>query len=177
MALAAMTTRHTPGDHGGAALDKLEAAETLSRFYAAVQRYDCYATDWELIEPLIADDMVYLTPNLRDPTPVPRAQFLDQFRKIHDVHATEGRGSFYALFAPVVSVDGDTARVRQHIAICHWLRPGNENSSWFYGVVDAGLVRAGDGSWQVTRLDVGNNVRVEGHDPPIDAFHPGPDSF
>lgn len=159
-------------DPGQTALDKLEAAETISRFYAAVQRYDCYATDWELIAPLLADEIVYLTQNLKDPTPAPRAQFLEQFRKIHDVHAAEGRGSFYGLFAPAVAVDGDSATVFQHMAVCHWSKPGNENSSWFYGAVDARLVRGSDGTWRIASLDVSRNVRVEGRDPPIDAFHP-----
>jgi hypothetical protein len=156
------------------ALHKLEAAETVARFYAAVQRYDCYGTNWEAIEPLIADQMVYLTPNLRDPAPVPRERFLERFKEIHDVHASEGRGSFYHLSAPVVSVDGGRANVLQQIAICHWIGGASGDSSWFLSVVEAVLVLAADGRWQIERLDVSDNVRVEGHDPPIDAFYPRP---
>lgn len=169
-----MTQSTETSDAARLVLDKLEAAETVARFYAAVQRYDCDATDWDAIGPLIAEQMVYLTPNLRDPAPVSRAEFLARFKEIHDVHASAGRGSFYHLSAPVVSVDGDRANVAQQIAICHWIGGAGGDSSWFLSVVDADVARAPDGAWRIERLDVSGNVRVEGHDPPIDAFYPRP---
>jgi hypothetical protein len=164
------TTETSPAP-GQLALDKTEAAETIARLYASVQRYDTDGSDWESIPPLFADTVVYLTQNLKDPTPVPRDKFLARFREIHDVHAREQRGSFYALSGPVVTIDGDSAHVLHHLAVCHWLSPANEHATWFYGVADARLVRA-DNGWRIVQLDVSRNVRVEGHRPPIDAFHP-----
>jgi hypothetical protein len=164
------STDTTPAP-GQLALDKAEAAETIARFYARVQRYDTDGSGWESIPPLFADTVVYLTQNLRDPTPVPREQFLARFREIHDVHARGQRGSFYALSGPVATIDGDTARVYHHLAVCHWLSPANEHATWFYGAADARLVRAESG-WRIAQLDVSQNVRVDGHRPPIDAFHP-----
>ena len=161
-----------PETTGASALDRLEAVEVIARFYAAAQQYDCDGSGWEAFEPLIADEIVYLTQNLKGTTPASREAFLKQFREIHDVHAAEGRGSFYGLYGPIASVTDDTARVKHHIATCHWRGPENDDSSWFYGVVDAELVRAPGGQWRIARLDVSNTVRVEGHRPPIDAFHP-----
>jgi hypothetical protein len=154
-----------------AALDKVEAAETLARFYAAVQHYDCDGSDFDAIEPLIGDEMVYLTSNLKDSAPVPRGAFLKRFKELHDVHAFDARGSFYALAGPVVTIDGDRAHLVGHISICHWLSPANQHSTWFYGVVAADLVRTASG-WQIAMLDVSRVDRVEGHLPPVNAFHP-----
>ena len=154
------------------ALDKLEAAEVVARFYVAAQQYDYDASGWEAFEPLIADEIVYLTQNLKDTTPVSREAFLERFREIHDVHAAEGRGSFYGLYGPIVSISGDTAKVKHHIAHVDWRGPENDDSSRVDGVVDAELARSPGAPWRIALLDVSNTVRIEGHRPPVAPFHP-----
>jgi hypothetical protein len=61
------------------ALDKLEAAEAVARFFNALQRYHCNGTDWDVVESLIADEIIYLSPNFREEVPKPRDEFLAWF--------------------------------------------------------------------------------------------------
>jgi hypothetical protein len=151
-------------------VEKAAVAEVVARFYNATQAYDNEGSDWEVLEDLIDDEITYLTQNLKDPAPVARKAFLEKYRQLHDVHLHGDRGSFYGLHMPVVTVEGDTASLAQHISICHWLSPTKDHSTWFYGVVRAGLTKGAAG-WRISTLDVSNVARVEGHTPTIDAFH------
>jgi hypothetical protein len=71
---------------------------------------------------------------------------------------------------PVITVDGHSASLSQHVSICHWLSPTKDHSTWFYGVIRAELSKGAAG-WRIRELDVSRVVRVEGHTPTIDAFH------
>lgn len=152
------------------ALDKLEAAEAVARFYMALQRYDCAGEEWSAIEELIADEMTYITPHLIDPRPLLREEFLALFKAIHDVHSAPGRGSFYGLALPIVVVDGSGATVREQITMSHWLSAEGGQSTWFYGSIEARLMKRTE-SWKLTALTV-DVVRVEGHEPPINHLYP-----
>lgn len=153
------------------ALDKLEAAETVTRFYHATQVFDCTGTQFDAIGELIADEMLYLSTNLRGPDPLPRDEFLALYKKVHDVHARPGRGSYYNLSTPIVTVDGDKAHVAQNLDVCHWLSDASENSTWFYGAIETTLIRS-DRGWLIAKLDVSGVVRTEGHEPPVNYLHP-----
>jgi hypothetical protein len=154
----------------GRLLDKLEAAETVFRFYQTMQDYHCSGKGFEGFETLIADEMTYLSPNFLDTTPVPRDQFLVWFEGIQSVHARPGRGSFFAVSGPVTEIDGDRAHVEAQLTATHWLGPDNQHSTWFYGPLTVDLVRAPDG-WRITRLG-SQTVRQEGHLPPVNYRHP-----
>ncbi len=145
----------------------LNALSVLPRFYLAVQDYDCRKESWDVIESLIADEMIYLTPNLKDRTPVSRDVFLANFREIHDVHSQPGRGSTYLLGHSVLTARGAGGyAVTSPIAMSHWAVGAEPESTWFYGRANAVVVGGGD-TWRICELQLSIDRR-EGHEPPID---------
>jgi hypothetical protein len=152
-------------DSGRRALDKIEAVEALSRFFAVLQRYHCEGIGFEDFDEVIDDGMAYLSPNFLDETPKPRGEFLEWFQSFQSVHAREGRGSLYLLVAPVVTLDGDTARVEGSTLTCHWLSSESDQSTWYYGPVEATVNRRKDG-WRIARVST-KAYRAEGHLPGI----------
>jgi hypothetical protein len=156
------------------ALDKIEVAETVARFYMTMQRYHTQDEGFEDFADLVDDEMAYLSPNFLDETPKPRAEWMDWFHAIQSVHAYGDRGSFFSLASPVVTVDGDRARLDAHLVSSHWLSPERGYSSWFFGPLEVDLRRTPDG-WRIGRLKTAA-VREEGRSPAVNYKTPNLDA-
>lgn len=155
-------------------LDKLEVAETVSRFYWTLQRYHTEDVGFEDFRDVVGDHMAYLSPNFRDETPKPIDEWMDWFHEIQSVHAYGDRGSFFCLSFPIVTVDGDNAHVDAHLVSSHWLSPERGDSTWFFGPVTVDLRRT-DSGWRIHRLET-TGVREEGRSPAVNYLTPNLES-
>lgn len=135
--------------------DRTSVQDVVHRFFFALDD-----KDWQAAGACLTDPFTMHVPRtaLKDNTLVGEPVALDAFVK----RLEERNGGFVQTLHlhpnPLVSIDGDKAKLRSFMVVPHSVGPEDDDTFWSWGFYEIELVRAGEG-WKMARMLIDGRIR------------------